>query len=397
MKYLISRDSKRKLRVVEISCEWEEDAYKIRRVTYQYGGKKTVQPVIIVDSGKGIGKARTTVTEQAEIEFNSHVRKYLDKGYKELQYPINEYTKEQLEAILPDEVTDSNGNLKPMLALDYHKVAASILEKHWWYGSRKLDGCRCIMFVKDGEIHTSSRGGKDYDNSTYHITCNKKFKKYMLAHPELILDGELYFHGEPLQTLSGWARLKKDTDKCDKLQYYIYDIVDTNKTFEERLEIIEDLAEELELGFDPNKEFVKNELQIQIVPHEKVNGWSEIKRLHDNYVGEGFEGLVIRDPEAKYGINARNKSMIKIKEYMEDEFEIVDYNDGLRPEDMVFICQTKEGKLFEAKPVGPRELKYQYLNDMDKIIGKMVTIKFFTYSKDSIPTQPVAKCIRDYE
>ena len=397
MVYLISRDSKKKLRVVEISCEWEDNAYMLRRTTYQYGGKRTVQPVIVIDKGKGLGKARKTVSEQAEIEFNSHIKKYLDKGYKQLPLPIDNYTKDQLEEFLPDEVTDSNGNLKPMLALDYHKVASSVLEKHWWYGSRKLDGCRCIMFVKDGEIHTSSRGGGDYDNSTYHITCNKKFKEYMLNHPTLILDGELYLHGEPLQRISGWARLKKETDECDKLQYYIYDIVDINKTFEERLEIIEDLAEELNLTFDPNRDFDQNELKVQVVPHEKVEGWFEIKRLHDKYVEEGFEGLVIRDPNTKYGVNSRNKSMIKIREYMEDEFKIVDYNEGLRPEDMVFVCETKEGKLFETKPVGPRELKLEYLDKMDELLGKMATVKFFTYSRDMIPTQPVMKCIRDYE
>ena len=33
MVYLISRDSKKKLRVVEISCEWEDNAYMLRRTT----------------------------------------------------------------------------------------------------------------------------------------------------------------------------------------------------------------------------------------------------------------------------------------------------------------------------------------------------------------------------
>ena len=108
----------------------EDNAYMLRRTTYQYGGKRTVQPVIVIDKGKGLGKARKTVSEQAEIEFNSHIKKYLDKGYKQLPLPIDNYTKDQLEEFLPDEVTDSNGNLKPMLALDYHKVASSVLEKH---------------------------------------------------------------------------------------------------------------------------------------------------------------------------------------------------------------------------------------------------------------------------
>ena len=49
--------------------------------------------------------------------------------------------------------------------------------------------------------------------------------------------------------------------------------------------------------------------------------------------------------------------MIKVKEYMEQEFEIIDYKDGLRDEDFCFILQTEDGKPFAAKPIGDRELK----------------------------------------
>ena len=397
--YLISKDSKGKIRVVNISYDWDKDlnGYVIRRFTSQYGGKITTQPIILVDKGKGIGKARRTVSEQAKLEYDSRVNKYMDKGYKKLPKSIDLYTKEELDALLPEETTDSEGNLKPMLAKDFHDVATSVLEKQWWYASRKIDGVRCLMFVKDGEIHTSSRGGKNYDNSTYHITCNPKLKKFMLDNPTLILDGELYVHGYSLQTLSGLARLKKETDKCDELQYYIYDVVDTNKTFEERLEILDHIKDELQLDFEPNKTFEDGDLQIQMVPHVKVEGWVQIKKTHDSYVKEGFEGAVIRRPDKKYGVNKRTNDMVKVKEYQDGEFKIIGFSEGLRPEDMVFVCVTEDGKEFEAKPVGPRELKHEYLERIDEIIGKMATVKYFSFSDGGTPTQPVLKCIRDYE
>lgn len=397
--YLISKDSKGKIRVVNISYDWDKDlnGYVIRRFTSQYGGKITTQPIILVDKGKGIGKARRTVSEQAKLEYDSRVNKYMDKGYKKLPKSIDLYTKEELDALLPEETTDSEGNLKPMLAKDFHDVATSVLEKQWWYASRKIDGVRCLMFVKDGEIHTSSRGGKNYDNSTYHITCNPKLKKFMLDNPTLILDGELYIHGYSLQTLSGLARLKKETDKCDELQYYIYDIVDTSKTFEERLEVLDHIKDELQLDFDPNKTFENGDLQIQMVPHIKVEGWVQIKKIHDSYVKEGFEGAVIRRPDKKYGVNKRTNDMVKVKEYQDGEFKIIGFSEGLRPEDMVFVCVTEDGKEFEAKPVGPRELKHEYLERMSEIVGKMATVKYFSFSDGGTPTQPVLKCIRDYE
>ena len=40
------------------------------------------------------------------------------------------------------------------------------------------------------------------------------------------------------------------------------------------------------------------------------------------------------------------------------------------------------GKAFAAKPIGDRDLKDQYLKDIDTIIGKMGTVKFFEWSKE---------------
>ena len=47
--------------------------------------------------------------------------------------------------------------------------------------------------------------------------------------------------------------------------------------------------------------------------------------------------------------------------------------------------------------MGSRELKQAYRDNLDQIIGKMATVKFFYYSDDGTPLQPVLKCIRDYE
>ena len=86
--------------------------------------------------------------------------------------------------------------------------------------------------------------------------------------------------------------------------------------------------------------------------------------------------------------------MIKIKEYQDDEFLIIDYKDGLRPEDFVFICQTKDGKAFSAKPIGDRELKAWYLENINDILGELGKVTFFDYSLDGIPSQPVFQSVR---
>lgn len=400
MDILVTKDNKGKTRVVEISYEWDDaqHGFVIRRKTYQYGGKVTVQPEIWIYKGK----VKRTVSEQARLEYNSHLKKYTDKGYKLLPSSIKINNAVAVEAFVEEHlgngVTDSNGFKKHMLAKQADKVATSVFDKiKYWYGSRKIDGVRCSFYWKDGEVRTASRGGGDYDASTSFMRHNPKLIQFFEEHPDIVLDGELYKHGKSLQQISGAARLEKDTAGMDWLEYYIYDVMDSTKTFEERLDILHDITDELNLGFNPEREWDDGELKFQIVPQETVVGWANIQKLHDKYVGEGFEGIVIRDPAKVYNFGGRTNAMIKVKMYKDAEFEIVGYSEGLRPEDMVFVCKTKEGKEFEAKPMGPRELKWEYLDRMDEIIGKMATVKYFYLSDEGCPLQPVLKCIRDYE
>lgn len=401
MDILVSKDNKGKIRVVEIGYEWVDarKGYVIRRNTYQYGGKITIQPEIWIF----VGKAKRTVTEQVKLEYNSHLKKYQDKGYKLLPTHINinqaDKVGEFVAVTMSDGVSDSNGFKKHMLAKQHDKVATSVFDKlEYWYASRKIDGVRASFFLRDGEVVSASRGGQHYDFSTQHLRNHPKMKELFETYPNLVLDGELYKHGKSLQQISGAARSESGIASSGWLEYYIYDVMDNNLSFEDRLEVLQDIEEALNTPiFDPEHAFEEGELKVQMVPQVKVTGWTGIERLHNKYVEEGFEGVVIRDPSKPYSFGGRTNAMIKIKTYRDAEFVITGYADGLRPEDMVFTCETDLGLSFEAKPMGPRELKWEYLERMDEIIGKMATVKFFNYSDEGVPMQPTLKCIRDYE
>lgn len=139
MHYLITRDAKGKIRVVEMSASWDENlhSFGIYRTTYQLNGKRTEQPNIYVKKGK----AARTLKEQLDLEYKSNMKKYLDKGYKLLEEPIDNYSEEQLQEIIGDVVTDSSGFAKHMLAKQADKVKDSSIEKvKCWAVSRKIDG-----------------------------------------------------------------------------------------------------------------------------------------------------------------------------------------------------------------------------------------------------------------
>ena len=164
----------------------------------------------------------------------------------------------------------------------------------------------------------------------------------------------------------------------------IYDIADSTKAFEERLEFLMLLKDKL-----------KGISKIKVIDHIETNSFREIQDLHNKWVNEGYEGLVARKPNSTYQFGKRGSDMIKVKEYMEQEFEIIDYKDGLRDEDFCFILQTEDGKPFAAKPIGDRELKNRYLRDIDEIIGKQGS-KIFEWSKEEFLNNQY-QVVRDYE
>ena len=137
-KTLISKDSKGKIRVVEIFYEGDETTriYTIYRYTGQFEGKLTTQPKIIVDKGK----ATRNIHEQVELQFNALVKGYKDKGYIELENEIDNYNSEELYKLLGESPTGSNGVVKPMLAKQADKVTNTKIFDKEWLASRKIDG-----------------------------------------------------------------------------------------------------------------------------------------------------------------------------------------------------------------------------------------------------------------
>lgn len=385
---LIARDSKGKIRQVNIKSEWNEQfqIYIIHRESGLRGGKFTVHPNIEIKKGK----VKRTITEQMELEYKSNIKSYLDKGYVFYNDPIQD-----IDTLLPTTKQDQNGAAKPMLAKLIQSVPKSTLAKvKEWYISKKIDGIRTELYFDSGVIKTASRGGGNYDYAFSHICNNPKLIEYFKLHPTLVLDGEGFVFGKTLQQISGCARLESGVLPF-KLQYYVYDVVDTNLNFYERYKIIQAFKEELSLGFDPNKDFKDDELMIQILPQTLIPNDEKIMwNLHNKFVSEGWEGAVLRDPTKKYNPGARD--MIKLKSRLDSEFKTIGYELGLRGvEDLVFKMQTSDGKEFKAKPVGSRELKQEMFNNINGIIGKMATCTYFYLSDDGIPLQPVWKSVRD--
>ena len=395
--YLISRDTKGKIRTCTIWYELidNEDGryYLIHRETSQLHCKITAQPDKIVERGK----AKRSLLEQVELETNHLVKEKLDKGYKEIENDPEEYSEEELNEIIGEVATSQDGVPKPMLAKQSEKVTNMKIFDKDWYASRKIDGLRALIYMgADGELHTASRGAMNYDAAMYEILSNKTLIDIFKSNPGLILDGECYRHGMSLQQLNSIARTQKKAVDYEILQFYWYDILDTNSSFEDRLSKMKRISEQYNITFNPEREFNEGELRIQFVPQIKISGWNNIMDLHNEYVSEGWEGVVIRDPSRVYKPNGRTNDMIKIKKYKSSEFLITGYELGLRGnEDMVFNLITKDGIEFKAKPHGDRNLKDWYIDNFEEeCLNHYATVKYFYLSDDGTPLQPSVSNLR---
>lgn len=141
IKYLLSKASTGKFRVayLEWNEKWDDErnGFVITRTYGQLNGKMTQAPDIVIT----VGKAGRTHREQALLQFNSELKKYLDKGYKEMENDPETYSETQLEEFYGDLKTDQNGFAKHMLAKSADKVKESSINKvKFWYASRKIDG-----------------------------------------------------------------------------------------------------------------------------------------------------------------------------------------------------------------------------------------------------------------
>ncbi len=332
------------------------------------------------------GKASRTVLEQAILDAES---KWKNKKEKDLYNESVEVTTNN---------TESRTIVRPMLANTFSFEAYKTNGRGFRisfpaYVQRKYDGIRCISYIKNGEVVLESRKGIPFQNF---IRLREQLKSVLSTLPDtMYLDGELYTDEIDFETLSGLVRLttkkasQEDLDKVERIQYHIYDYVDTSDlslVYERRKNTLEDLIR-------------RNQHMnlLRGVMTENVNNLEEIKTKHDQYVQEGYEGLMVRDKQGPYEVQKRSKYLQKYKEFMEEEFKIVGFHDGTGDEKncVLWDCITNDGTLFEVRPRGTKESRMKLYTEGDKYINKFLTVIFQEYTNRGIPRFPVGKGIRD--
>ncbi len=336
-------DSKGKVRVWSVSTEG--GTYSVSHGLLN----GALQETLVTCEAKNVGRSNETTAESQAISEA--------QGLWNKQKDRKGYTVE-----LPTEAP----NL-PMLAHKYKDHSKKV--KFPCVVSPKVDGLRLILSVQGGKVTTTSRTGTTFTGLD-HITSE------YAGFDNIVLDGELYSRTLTFEQISSVVRKGDVNDpRMGSIFFYAFDIINED-TYHQRVIYLDTLVSGL--------------ANTEVVPWYLVNSHEEIETKHKQFLAEGWEGTMVRNIDSLYQKNKRSYDLLKHKEFLDSEFEVIGWKSGKgKFENVPTFLLRCDGGEFEAVPKGDQELREFYLENADSYIGQKATIRFFEYTADGIPRFPV--------
>ena len=384
-------------KVWQIKTKIDPELNKITLITEsgELGGHlKSNQKIlsnIKLSSKKGITSLEKYAEEQAKKLFNNKKK----EGYIEYNNNNNNNNNNENEinnAETPKKIEEENENsinkkitirkYYPMLAHRYNEKKGDI--KFPCFVQPKLDGVRCV--VVGNKLY--SRNGNRFPVLPHIENELKLYNKN-----NLILDGELFTDDINFEKIVGLVKKykKSEEDEKNSLKIYlnVFDYIDSKLPFNKRLINLNQFFEK-----NKNMKYIK-QVKTEECPQEK-----NIEEFLEKYTKEKYEGLIIRNKSGLYEENTRSVHLQKLKKFIDEEFEIIDYttpDQGKEVGCVIWICKTKEGKQFSVRPSGNYQERKKLYREAKKYIGKMLTVRYQELTNGHVPRFPVGVTIRDYE
>lgn len=243
----------------------------------------------------------------------------------------------------------------------------------------KLDGVRCLTVV-DCEARTVvqySRNGKVLENFS-HITDG------LMLHLDdfersFVLDGEIV--SSSFQALMKQVHRKDDVKSNDAV-LQLFDIIPLSEFKAGKSTLGQKRRSAMLKNFKATFDKVGS---IEVVAQKEVNldeyvGELEFKQFNKDAIDNGFEGIMIKDPEAKY-VCKRHVSWLKIKPFITVDLTVVSLEEGTGKNIGklgALVCEgTDQGKFIQVN-VGSGltdDQRDEIWADKDNMIGQVVEVK----------------------
>jgi len=254
---------------------------------------------------------------------------------------------------------------------------------------RKLDGIRCFSIVRDGAVIMYARSGKPITNFIDSIGPS------LIAMGDGCYDGELM--GEDFVALMRQAYRKGDVETdgtflalFDFCSLEEWDSKDATTSYVDRLVTLYDRISTLD---DDSKKL------ITYVDKETLSVSEDsdlVKVLHDKFVSEGFEGAMIKNPQAPYQFK-RSYDIMKLKAFFDVDLPVDDLLEG-RGKHVgtlgAFVVYHQGVKVQIGSGLSD-EIRSEIWDNKEKYIGRTIEIRYQEITPDGSLRFPTFVCFRN--
>ena len=257
-------------------------------------------------------------------------------------------------------------------------------ENEEWFGSRKLDGVRCIIRKEQDEISAHSRSGKEFE------TLDKLLDEVSKIEGDFVLDGEVCIvdenGNENFQDIMKQIRRKNHT--IDNLKMFVFDML-TLQEFDEQKGVTP-LYVRYENSIRALHIANCNENIMEVLGQDVIPNVEYFNKLNDDATAAGHEGIMIRKNSGYKG--KRSKDILKVKKFHDAEYKVVGATNGdirivEEGKQKIINCLSNIVIVHKGNKVGVGsgfsiDQRKEFYKDHSKILGKTVTIQYFEESQN---------------
>jgi DNA ligase-1 len=252
-----------------------------------------------------------------------------------------------------------------------------------WYGSRKLDGVRCICRKENDIVTFFSRSGKEF------LTLGNLENEILKIPGNFILDGEICMvdkdGNEDFQGIM--KQIRKKDHQIEKPKFFVFDYL-TLEQFDNQTGTTP-LTLRLRNGYHNLPNDVNYDM-LEFLPQEQLTTEEQFTEMAKAAEDAGFEGIMVRKNVGYEG--KRSHNLLKVKKFHDAEYTVLGTTNA-------FIRWTENGKQVERECLSnitiehkgckvnvgsgfSKEQREMYFKSPQDIIGKTVTIQYFEESEN---------------
>ena len=252
-----------------------------------------------------------------------------------------------------------------------------------WYGSRKLDGVRCICRKEMNTVTFYSRSGKEF------LTLDNLANEISKIGGDFILDGEICMvdkdGNEDFQGIM--KQIRKKDHQIEKPKFFVFDYL-TLEQFDNQTGTTP-LTLRLRNGYHNLPNDVNYDM-LEFLPQEQLTTEEQFTEMAKAAEDAGFEGIMVRKNVGYEG--KRSHNLLKVKKFHDAEYTVLGTTNA-------FIRWTENGKQVERECLSnitiehkgckvnvgsgfSKEQREMYFKSPQDIIGKTVTIQYFEESEN---------------